>query len=131
MKGQYFSRAVEKALLALDCIRRSSAAAVTGGDLRRLLGLTKASAFRLLYTLEALHYLCKTAGRALFPAPLCATHHELVRQGAEALERLSMEYCETASMAALFENHSEVLLVFESPQLMRMGNTAGRILSPP
>jgi len=35
------------------------------------------------------------------------------------------EYCETASMAALFENHVEVVLVFESPQLMRMGNTPG------
>jgi IclR family acetate operon transcriptional repressor len=33
-------------------------------------------------------------------------------------------------MAALFENHIEVVLVFESPQLMRMGNTAGRILPP-
>jgi DNA-binding IclR family transcriptional regulator len=43
---------------------------------------------------------------------------------------LSLEYCETASMAALFENHIEVVAVFESPQLMRMGNTIGRILPP-
>lgn len=33
-------------------------------------------------------------------------------------------------MAALFENHVEVLAVFESKQLMRMTNTPGRILPP-
>ena len=41
-----------------------------------------------------------------------------------------MEFRETASLAALCENHIEVLAVCESPQLMRMGNTAGRILPP-
>ena len=33
-------------------------------------------------------------------------------------------------MAALFENHVEVVAVFESKQLMRMTNTPGRILPP-
>jgi IclR family acetate operon transcriptional repressor len=128
MPDQYFSRAVEKAMIALDYIKQSpqplSLMEVSG-----VLGLTKASAFRLLYTLEALHYLCKTAdGRYFAPSP--GSHHELLRHGSEPLERLSMEFCETASMAALFENHSEVIAVFESPQLMRMGNTSGRILPP-
>jgi IclR family acetate operon transcriptional repressor len=124
MKDQYFSRAVEKAMLALDFIRRSPQP-LSLAEVSAVLGLSKPSAFRLLYTLETLHYLSKSAdGR------YCAAPHEMVRLGAEPLERLSMEFCETTSLAALFENHSEVLAVFESPQLMRMGNTPGRILPP-
>jgi IclR family acetate operon transcriptional repressor len=126
MKDPYFSRAVEKAMLALEHIRRSPQPLALA-EVSAVMGLTKASAFRLLYTLETLHYLCRTEDGRYFAL---TDHHLLVRQGAEALERLSMEYCETASMAALFENHIEVVLVFESPQLMRMGNTVGRILPP-
>jgi IclR family acetate operon transcriptional repressor len=124
MKDQYFSRAVEKAMLALDCIR-ASPQPLSLIEISARLELTKTSAFRLLYTLEALHYISKSADGRYFAAP-----HELARRGAEPLERLSMEFCETTSLAALFENHIEVLVVFESPQLMRMGNTPGRILPP-
>jgi DNA-binding IclR family transcriptional regulator len=125
---QYFSRAVEKAMLALDSIR-GSPQPLSLMEISALLGLTKASAFRLLYTLEALHYLCKTSDGRYFAAP-AADHRDLLRIGAEPLERLRSEHCETASMAALFENHIEVIAVFESTQLMRMGNTPGRILPP-
>src|ERR1700722_1754686 len=121
---QYFSRAVEKAMLALDCIR-DNPKPLSLMEVSEFLGLTKASAFRILYTLEALHYLSKSPDGRYFAAP-----HQLLRQGTESLERRSMEFCETVSIAALFENHIEVLAVFESPQLMRMGNTAGRILPP-
>lgn len=125
---QYFSRAVEKAMLALDRIRKSPQP-LSLMEISAILKLTKASAFRLLYTLEALHYLSKTPDGRYF-APPDSAHHEMVRQGSERLERLSMEFRETVSMAALFENHIEVLSVFESPQIMRMGNTPGRILPP-
>jgi DNA-binding IclR family transcriptional regulator len=125
---QYFSRAVEKAMLALDCIRQSPQPLALM-EVSAILSLTKASAFRLLYTLEALHYLSKTPDGRYF-TPLHTNHHELLHHGSEPLERLCMEFCETASMAALFENHSEVIAVFESKQLMRMGNTPGRILPP-
>ena len=96
MKDQYFSRAVEKAMMALECIRRSPQP-LSLGEVSNVLGLTKASAFRLLYTLESLHYLCKTQDGRYFAQ---TNHHELVQRGWEPLERLSMEYCETASMAA-------------------------------
>lgn len=128
MKDQYSSRAVEKAMLALEFIRRSPQP-LSLIEISAAVGLTKASAFRLLYTLESLHYLCKTTDGRYF-APPHANHQALLRRGSEPLERLSMEFCETASMAALFENHIEVLLVFESSHLMRMGNTPGRILPP-
>jgi IclR family acetate operon transcriptional repressor len=120
----YFSRAVEKAMAALESIRQSPRP-LSLMEISALLGLTKTSAFRLLYTLEALHYLSKSSDGLYFAAP-----NDLVRHSAELLERLSMEFCETISLAGLFENHIEVLAVFESPQLMRMGNTPGRILPP-
>jgi IclR family acetate operon transcriptional repressor len=125
---QYFSRAVEKAMTALECIRRSPQP-LSLTELAATLELTKASAFRVLYTLEALHYLCKTEDGRYF-APPNGSQHELARQGLDPLKQLGMEFCETASMAGLLGNHIEVLMVFESPQLMRMGNTPGRILPP-
>lgn len=127
-RDQYFSRAVEKALVALDCIRQSPQP-LSLMEVSSIVGLTKASAFRLLYTLEATQYVAKTPDGRYY-ALHRSNFHDLVRQGSEPLERLSMEFCETASMAALFENHIEVLVVFESPQIMRMGNTPGRILPP-
>lgn len=127
-RDQYFSRAVEKALVALEVVRRSPQP-LTLAEISAAVKLTKASAFRLVYTLEALHHLSKTADGRYF-APSESPHQELVRQATEPLERLRMEFCETASLAGLFENHIEVLAVFESPQLMRMGNTVGRILPP-
>jgi len=125
---QYFSRAVEKAMTALERIRRSPQP-LSLTEVAATLELTKASAFRLLYTLDALHYLCKTEDGRYF-APPNGSQHELVRRGMEPLKQLGMQFCETASLAGLFENHIEVLLVFESPQLVRMGNTSGRILPP-
>jgi DNA-binding IclR family transcriptional regulator len=127
-RDPYLSRAVEKAMVALERIRQSEEP-LSLIEVSAILKLTKASAFRLLYTLEATHYLSKTPDGRYF-APPHSGHHEMVRQGSEALERLRMEFCETASMAALFENHIEVVAVFESQQLMRMGNTPGRILPP-
>jgi DNA-binding IclR family transcriptional regulator len=124
MADQYFSRAVEKAMLALDSIRRSPQP-LSLMEVSSLLALTKASTFRLLYTLEALNYLSKSSdGRYSVPS------HEMVVHGSEPLERLAMEFGETASIAALFDNHIGVLAVVESSQIMRMGNTPGRILPP-
>jgi DNA-binding IclR family transcriptional regulator len=127
-RDQYFSRSVEKAMTALDCVRRS-AHPLSLTELAATLQLTKASAFRVLYTLEALHYLLKTDDGRYF-APPNGTHNELSRETSAPLKRLAMEFGETASAAGLLGNHIEVLLVFESPQLMRMTNTIGRILPP-
>jgi IclR family acetate operon transcriptional repressor len=115
-------------MLALDSIRQS-AEPLSLMEISGVLGLTKASAFRLVHTLESLGYLAKSADGRYF-APPKSNLHELVRLGSDVLERLGMEFCETVSMAALFENHLEVLAVFESSQLIRMSNTPGRILPP-
>ncbi len=111
-------------MLALECIRRSPQALIADGDIV-VVGLTKASAFRLLYTLESLQYLSKSPDGRYSTPP-----HAMLRNGSESLEELAREFNETVSIAALFENHIEVLAVFESSQLIRMGNTPGRILPP-
>jgi IclR family acetate operon transcriptional repressor len=122
------TRAVEKAMQALECIRQSPQP-LSLMEISSVLELTKASALRLLYTLESLHYLCKTTDGRYFAPPL-SQHRELIHHAKGPLEHLRREYGETASLAGLFENHIEVLIVFESPHLMRMGNTPGRILPP-
>ena len=132
--GPYFSRAVEKALLALDLIRQSPQP-LPLQQIAAAIKLSKASAFRLLHTLEALHYLAKSH-EGLYSTPSLSNQvasravHEMLRHGTALLERLAMEFRETASMAALFDNHIEVLAVVESPELIRMSNTPGRILPP-
>ena len=55
-ESRYFSRAVGKAIQMLELLSRSSAA-MSLNDLSRETQLTKSSAFRLLQTLETLHYI--------------------------------------------------------------------------
>lgn len=134
-QSPYFSRAVEKALLALDFIRESPQP-VSLQQVQASIGLGKASAFRLLHTLEALHHISKSPD-GLYSSPSPAQHqftsralHQMLRLGPPLIERLAMEFRETASIAAMLDNHIEVLAVAESPQLIRMVNTPGRILPP-
>ena len=131
----YFSRAVGKALDALDWLAQAPAP-ITLNQATSELGLTKASTFRLLHTLEILGYIAKGVdGRYLavasrptqIPARLL---NQLIRESAPLLDQLALEFRETVGLAALFENHVEVVAVIESPQLVRMGNTLGRILPP-
>jgi IclR family acetate operon transcriptional repressor len=127
----YFSRAVAKAFEALEIIRESKNA-VPLHTIAGSIGLSKASAIRILSTLESLGYIAKRDDGYVSsdrPAPGRAVD-ALVRCAAEPLRRLVQATRETASLGALFENHIEVVLVVESPQLIRMGNTMGRILPP-
>ncbi len=132
---QYFSRALEKGLKALQLLNESQDG-LTLTDAASKLGLTKASAFRITRTLETLGYVVKgDDGRYVLaggqrPQLPSRAIQGMLQHGAEPLRNLSLQLRETASMAALFENHIEVILVMESPQLIRMGNTAGRILPP-
>lgn len=132
---QYFSRALEKGLQALQSLSQSPQG-MTLTTAAQILGLTKASAFRILRTLEALGYATKSgdgrytvAGGARPQIP-SRSIQGMLQHGSEPLQNLALEFRETASMAALFENHIEVILVVESSQLIRMGNTVGRILPP-
>lgn len=132
---QYFSRALEKGLQALQALGQAPEGLTLTQAVGKL-GLTKASAFRILRTLETLGYVVKSldgrytlaGGRS--PQLPSRAIQAMLQNGAEPLRNLSLQLRETVSMAALFENHIEVILVAESPQLVRMGNTVGRILPP-
>jgi len=127
----YFLRAVAKAFEALEVVR-SSREPLPLNVLAQRIELSKASAMRILHTLESLGYVRKTDdGYRSFdrPAPTRVVE-ALLHCAAEPLRKLSQATGETASLCALFENHIEVVLVVESPQLIRMANTKGRILPP-
>jgi IclR family acetate operon transcriptional repressor len=46
------------------------------------------------------------------------------------LRELVREFRESVGLAVLFDNHIEVVYVIESPEVVRMGNTVGRIIPP-
>lgn len=127
----YFSRAVAKAFEALETIR-GSRDPVPLHVVAATIGLSKASAMRILHTLDSLSYIRKTedgyvSSDRLAPARVVES---LLQCAAKPLRKLAQSTLETASLCALFENHIEVVQVVESPQLIRMANTRGRILPP-
>jgi len=127
----YFLRAVAKSFEALESIR-SSKEPVPLNAVASTIGLSKASAIRVLYTLESLGYVRKTRdGYMSSDRQAPERVIEALLQSADGpLRKLSQTTGETASLCALFENHIEVVFVVESPQLIRMANTRGRILPP-
>src|SRR3954463_1890435 len=127
----YFLRAVAKAFAALEAVRGSKEPVPLHVVAPRI-GLSKASAMRILHTLEALGYVRKTDDGYVSSDRQAPDRvvDALLECAAEPLRRLGQATGETASLCALFENHIEVVLVVESPQLIRMANTRGRILPP-
>ena len=132
---KYFSKVVGKALDALDRIRAASGP-VSLNELTREIGLAKTSLFRILHTLEVAGYLERDpdgryrAPAALRPHSSAALQPDLLDAAQPLMKALNREFRETVSLAMLFENHVEVIATLESPQLIRMGNTVGRILPP-
>ena len=132
---KYFSRAVSKALQALEFLR-NEANSMSMNEIARRLQLSKTSAFRLLKTLEATGYVAQD-GRGqykLAPGIHAVTPTQwlgkLVRVAVPHLQALTNETTETVSLAALFENRIEVVAVIESPHVIRMSNVVGHVLPP-
>ncbi len=134
-RGAYFSRSVGKAFLILGVLSRTKNA-LTLMEIAQAAGLTKSSCFRLLFTLQSLGYiLATTDGRFGIIADNWINFgtqitNALLGVAAPAVDRLNSEFQETISLAVLFSNHIEVVQVKESPQVIRMANTVGRILPP-
>lgn len=132
---KYFSKVIGKAL-DLIAILRSSAQPLSLHDLTVRLELTKSSVFRMLHTLEVSSYIDRdSAGRYTVAPDLRAwapgrLRTALVEATTPALRELSREFRETVSLAMHFENRVEVVATLESPHLIRMGNTVGRIVPP-
>ena len=134
-ENSYYSQAVGRALEALECLK-GAPKALSLHEVAAAVGGAKASVFRLLYTLEEHGYVARDeAGayslshdvKALIPSQFVAP---LVRAARPVIHRLAREVGETASLAVLFDNHIEVVAVAESPQVIRMSNTVGRIIQP-
>jgi len=132
---KYFSRAVSKALEALEFLQ-NEANSMSMNDIAHRLKLSKTSAFRLLKTLEASGYVVQD-GRGqykLAPGIHAVTPTQwlskLVRIAMPHMQALTLETTETVSLATLFENRIEVVAVIESPHVIRMSNVVGHILPP-
>lgn len=132
---KYFSKVVGKALAALDEVR-GSPEALSLNELTQRIGMAKTSLFRILHTLEKAGYLERDpaglyrAPESLRPMGSGHLQQQLVNAAMPRLKALNREFRETVTVAMLFENHIEVVATLESPQLIRMGNTVGRILPP-
>ena len=133
--GQYFSRAVGKALEALELLQLRQES-MTLDEIARQVQLSKTSIFRLLRTLEASEYVVTSGWGKYKLAPgvqaIVSTQWlaRLLRTAAPRLHDLTRDLHETASMAALFDNRIEVIAVIESPHTVRMSNVVGHILPP-
>jgi len=134
-KDQYFSRAVAKALEALEVLQAGDGPMALNEVAQRL-ELSKTSAFRLLRTLEVSGCLAASEGGKYALAPgvhavvSTQTVARLRRAAIPRLQHLSRQLQETTSLAALFDNRIEVIAVVESPQQIRMSNVVGHILPP-
>jgi IclR family acetate operon transcriptional repressor len=134
-EDRYFSRAVSKALEVMEILKRSPQPQALH-QLTLIVGLTKSSLFRILHTLEATGYVEKTAdGRYLIsidrrPSIPTSMLTRLLRIATPHLQELTRQFRESTALGVLFDNHIETMAVVESPQVIRMGNTPGRILQP-
>lgn len=134
-ENKYFSKVVGKALDVLEILKRSSNP-LSLNELTQEVGMAKSSVFRILHTLEASGYLNRNAAGQYSLSfdirPLIPTHllTKLIDIANPRVKDLNRAFRETVSLAILFDNHIEVIAVMESPQLIRMGNTVGRIIPP-
>jgi IclR family acetate operon transcriptional repressor len=132
---RYVSRAVAKALVLLEVLGKSRQS-VPLTELAAAVKLTKTSAYRLLFTLEDAGYVKRDLeGRYCLRSQARSGVRDkqvarLLEVASPHMRDLVRELRETTGLAALFDNHIEAIAVVESPQLMRMGNTVGRILQP-
>jgi IclR family acetate operon transcriptional repressor len=133
--GAYYSQAVGRALEALEFLK-TAPEPISLQEVTAAIGGAKPSIFRLLHTLEAHGYVTRDQAGSYMLSPDVRTTipsqfvAPLIHASQPVIHRLAREFRETASVAALFDNHIEVIAVAESPQLIRMVNTVGRIIQP-
>ena len=127
---RYFSRAVAKSFFMLDLLNES----VTSLGLNEMAirsGLTKTSAYRLLYTLQQLAFVEQSSdGRYAIGSrgrihPTMRIANTLRVAELHSATELLKQINETVSVAVPFSNHIEVVRVFESTRVVRMANTVG------
>jgi len=132
---KYYSKVIGRALDILAVLRKHEhplGLAEIGGHV----GLAKSSVFRLLHTLEVSGYVERTADGAYRLSPDLRMWGDgqrvtdLVEAALPHMRALSREFGETITLAMHFDNRIEVVATLDSPHLIRMANTVGRILPP-
>jgi DNA-binding IclR family transcriptional regulator len=130
---KYFSRAVAKASLILDLLERENRL-WSLSEVTVAASLTKSSTYRLLYTLERLGYVESAQGRYQHARSFgseTSRYISLLRSKlTDPLRFVQQKFQETTSVAALVDNHVQVVRVFECSHVVRMTNVSGRIVAP-
>ena len=132
---KYYSKVIGRALSILAVLRESGRPMALA-DLTTRLGLAKSSVFRLLHTLEVSGYLERNPqGEYRLTADLRVwgdgrRTSSLVEAALPHMRALGREFGETITLAMHFDNRIDVVATVDSPQLIRMANTVGRILPP-
>ena len=132
---KYYSKVIGRALDILAVLRQHEQP-LGLADIASHVGLAKSSAFRLLHTLEVSNYVERTAEGAYGLAADLRMWGDgkrvtdLVDAALPHMRALSREFGETITLAMHFDNRIEVVSTLDSPQLIRMANTVGRILPP-
>ncbi len=130
----YFSRSVSKAFEIIGILGKSPMP-LTLNQVATATSLTKSFAYRMLRTLQSLGYVQHLSDNLFtVPADNFIVSSERIRDVVDAakepMQQLHMRFRETISLAATLGNRIEVLAVLDSPHLVRMTNSVGRILPP-
>lgn len=132
---KYYSKVIGRALDILALLRKSEQP-LGLADIAGRVSLAKSSAFRLLHTLDVSGYVERTADGAYSLASDLRVWgdgkrvSDLVDAALPPMRALSREFGETITLAMHFDNRIEVIATLDSPHLIRMANTVGRILPP-
>lgn len=132
---KYYSKVIGRALEILAVLREAGRP-LTLADLTARLRLAKSSVFRLLHTLDVSGYVERTPdGAYRLSADLQAWGDgkrvaNLLDAAWPAMRAIGREFAETVTLAMHLDNRIEVVATVESPHLIRMANTVGRILPP-
>ncbi len=132
---KYYSKVIGRALEILAVLREAGRP-MTLADLTARLRLAKSSVFRLLHTLDVSGYVERTPdGAYRLSADLQMWGDgrraaDLLDAAWPAMRALGREFGETVTLAMQLDNRIEVVATVDSPHLIRMANTVGRILPP-
>jgi len=132
---KYYSKVIGRALEILAVLRKSEQP-MGLAEIATHVGLAKSSVFRLLHTLDVSGYVERTAeGAYSLSSDLRVWGDgkrvsDLVDAALPHMRALSREFGETITLAMHFDNRIEVVATLDSPHLIRMANTVGRILPP-
>ena len=132
---KYYSKVIGRALEILAVLRKHDQP-MGLAEIATHVGLAKSSVFRLLHTLEVSSYVERTSDGAYGLSSDLRVWGDgkrvtdLVDAAMPHMRALSREFGETVTLAMHFDNRIEVVATLDSPHLIRMANTVGRILPP-